>query len=238
MANNGREVRRNRMSEPANELASHYLFAALDETQCRQVQAHSRVERLDAGEHLFIQGDRADAFWWLESGQIKLYRLSRDGHQKVMGLVEPRQSFAEGVLFMDCPRYPVNAEAVSPSTVRGFDCDAYLKTLETSFVTCRALLRQMVRRTQLHLDEIEALTIQNARFRLVHYLLRLAPPDNTKAAYTVTLPARKTLIASQLAMQPETLSRLFRELEHDGLIQVRGERIRITDVEALRRRLS
>ncbi|MDN5871302.1 MAG: Crp/Fnr family transcriptional regulator [Nitrococcus sp.] len=220
---------------PTSDLTQHYLFAALDEAECRQAQAHSHVRHLDAGEHLFMQGDQASAFWWLEYGQIKLYRLSGDGHQKVMGLVAPHQSFAEGILFMDTPRYPVNAQAISASTVRAFDRETYLALLETSFATCRALFRQMVRRTQRHLDEIEALTIQNARFRLVHYLLRLQPPATSASAGTIKLPARKVLIASQLAVQPETLSRLFRELEREGYIRVDGDSIRIMDVEALQR---
>lgn len=151
----------------------HPLFASLDEVQLREIVAHSRHHRLAAGEQLFTQGDRAEYFWWTESGQIKLYRLARDGNQKIMGLVAPRHSFAEGVLFMDTPRYPVNAEAVAASSVIGFERETYLSILENSFAACRALFRQMVRRTQHHLDEIEALTIQNARFRLIHYLLRL-----------------------------------------------------------------
>lgn len=220
------------MNGLTDEWAAHYLFAALNETQRRRVRAHSHVRRLDADEHLFVQGDSASAFWWLNDGQIKLYRLSSDGHQKIMGLVAPRQSFAEGILFMDEPRYPVNAQAISASTVRGFERSAYLEILETSFATCRALFRQMVGRTQRHLDEIEALTIQNARFRLVHYLLRL-PAAASETTETIKLPARKVLIASQLAMQPETLSRLFRELERKGLIHVRGDSIRILDVDAL-----
>src|SRR5699024_7887049 len=102
-----------------------------------------------------------------------------------------------------------------------------------SFTTCRALFSQMVRRVQRHLDEIEALTIQNARFRLVHYLLRLRPvTEPGDEALMITLPARKVLIASQLAMQPETLSRLFRELERDDLIRVRGDNIEVRDRKA------
>lgn len=60
------------MNELADEWAAHYLFAALDETQRRRVQAHSHVRRLDADEHLFVQGDPARAFWRLNDGQIKL----------------------------------------------------------------------------------------------------------------------------------------------------------------------
>lgn len=218
------------MAESTTSWQAHYLFADLDETQRRRVRSHGQPRKLQAGQRLFAQGNRARHFWWVESGQIKLYRLSRDGHQKIMGLAEPHQSFAEGILFMDTPRYPVNAEAVTATHVFGFERETYLDMLETSFPTCRALLRRMVKRTQRHLDEIEALTIQNARYRLVHYLLRLEKKGADKA---VTLPASKQLIAAQLAMQPETLSRLFRELEGDGLMEVRGSKITFTNPEAL-----
>ncbi|MGH8225610.1 MAG: cyclic nucleotide-binding domain-containing protein, partial [Gammaproteobacteria bacterium] len=74
------------MNLTAIELPQHYLFDSLDEAQRHEVGAHSRTRQLAASEPLFAQGDPADCFWWLESGQVKLYRLSRDGHQKVMGL--------------------------------------------------------------------------------------------------------------------------------------------------------
>ena len=215
------------------ELPEHYLFDSLDASQRGTLRNHIRKRRLAAGEILFAQGDPAHHFWWLGQGQLKLYRLSREGHQKVMGLAAPGQTFAEGVLFMEAPRYPVNAEAILPSVALGIECSAYLSILETSFATCRELFRRMVQRTQRHLDEIEALTIQNARYRLAHYLLKLQRTGGGKPS-TVRLPTRKVLVASQLAVQPETLSRLLRELEHDGLIRVRGDRIDLVDAEGLR----
>ena len=216
------------MPLPTSQLKENYLFASLDEVQQRDIEKHARRKRLDVGEQLFAQGDKADFFWWLETGRIKLYRLSRDGDQKIMGVVEPRQSFAEGILFMDNPRYPVNAEAIAETEAIGFERGTYLEMLEGSFDTCRGLFRQMVRRTQRHLDEIEALTIQNARYRLVHYLLRLHTAAGRESP-TFKLPVAKQLIASQLAVRPETLSRLFRELEQDKLIRVKGNTIEVLD---------
>ena len=214
-------------------LPEHYLFDSFDASQRIKLHQHLRERRLSAGETLFAQGDPASHFWWLQRGQIKLYRLSRNGHQKIMGLAAPGQTFAEGILFMETPRYPVNAEAILPSLALGIEREAYLSILETSFATCRELFRQMVQRTQRHLDEIEALTIQNARYRLANYLLKLQGAVGGSAT-TVKLPARKVLIASQLAIQPETLSRLLREFEGSGLIRVHGDRIDIIDTEVLR----
>lgn len=220
------------MSLPTSELKENYLFASLNEAQQHEIEKHGRRKRLNPGERLFSQADKAGFFWWLEQGHIKLYRLSRDGDQKIMGMVEPHQSFAEGILFMDRPAYPVNAEALTESTVIGFERNAYLSILETSFETCRGLFRHMVSRTQRHLDEIEALTIQNARYRLAHYLLSLHTGTDTGSP-TIKLPVTKQLIASQLAVRPETLSRLFRELEQEELISIKGNRVSIINRNAL-----
>lgn len=220
------------MSFPTAELKKNYLFASLEQPQQHEMERHAKSKRLAAGEKLFSQGDKAKYFWWLKHGQIKLYRLSRNGDEKIMGMAEPNQSFAEGILFMDDPSYPVSAEAITESTVIGFDRHIYLTLLENSFSACLGLFRQMVRRTQRHLDEIEALTIQNARYRLVNYLLRLQRVSGLDSS-TVKLPITKQLIASQLAIRPETLSRLFRELEQEHLITVNGNEIRLINRNAL-----
>ena len=51
---------------------------------------------------------------------------------------------------------------------------------------------------------------------------------------TVSLTERKRDIASQLAITPETLSRLLRQLSRKGLIAVAGYTVKVLDVAALR----
>lgn len=213
-----------------------YLFAELDDAQLEQVHGAARLRHVGAGQALFEQGERAGHFYWLLRGQIKLYRLSRDGQEKVMGVVQPGQTFAEGVMFMDRPVYPVNAQALRDGEVVAFPARVFLDVLAHSFPACRRLLGRMVERTRRHLDEIEALTLQNARLRVVGYLLRLVPRD-AHGAHRLTLPTRKVLIASQLSIQPETLSRTLRDLEGHGLIAVAQQQVDIADVDALRAQL-
>lgn len=211
-----------------------YLFAALGDAQLERVASAARSVHLQAGQRLFGQGDPAEHFFVVERGSVKLYRVSPDGHEKVMGVASAGQTFAEGILFMPEPRYPVNAQALAPSTITSVRCRVFLEILEASFPACRELMARMVQRTQRHLDEIEALTLQNARFRLVNYLLRLVPPGH-QGACAVTLPTRKEVIAAQLAVQPETLSRLLRDLERERVLTVAGGTVRIHDVAALQR---
>ena len=134
----------------ARELRHHYLFSALSETQHARLLASAVSRRVAVGEHLFNQGDAAARFFLLRSGCVKLYRLSPEGDEKVMRLIRPSQTFAESILFMDAPGYPVHGEVVEAGELVAFDRETFLGILQESFATCRAVMEQMTRRIQAH----------------------------------------------------------------------------------------
>lgn len=220
----------------AREFRHHYLFRALNDAQRDKLLSRIAIRSFDAGESLFRRGDAATHFFLLRSGGVKLYRLSSEGNEKVMRLIRPPQTFAESILFMDEPRYPVHGEGVEAGELVALERAVFIGILEESFATCRAVMAQMTQRIQAHWDEIEALALQNSRYRVVHFLLGLLP-CGAQGRLTVTLPARKTVIAAHVAVTPETLSRTLRALSDDGLIEVRGEEVTILDVERLMRHM-
>lgn len=223
-------------SGPAHELRQHYVFAALSEAESERLLASSQTRRFAAGERLFSHGEAASHFFLLRSGSVKLYRLSPGGDEKIMRLIRPDETFAESILFIDPPRYLVHGEGVEAGELVALDRDTFLAILEESFPTCRAVMAQMTLRIQAHWDEIETLALQNSRYRVVHYLLGLVP-THASGRLTVTLPARKVLIAAHLAVTPETLSRTLRTLTDEELIEVAGDAVTILDVEGLRRHM-
>ena len=220
----------------ARELRHHYLFAALSDVQRARLLAGSERRLFAVGERLFAHGDVAARFFLLRSGCAKLYRLSPKGDEKIMRLIRPSQTFAESILFMDAPRYPVHGEGVESGELVAFDRNTFLDILQESFATCRAVMAQMTRRIQAHWDEIETLALQNSRYRVVHYLLALLPPD-AQGRFAVTLPVRKMLIAAHVAVTPETLSRTLRALAEERLIEVADDEVTILDVGSLRRHM-
>lgn len=220
-------------SSLAQDLRHHYLFSALSAAERERLLASAQTRRFAAGEHLFSHGDAAPHFFLLRSGCVKLYRLSPDGDEKIMRLILPSETFAESVLFMDAPRYPVHGEGVEAGELIALDRETFLAILQESFPTCRAVMAQMTLRIQAHWDEIETLALQNSRYRIVQYLLGLLPAG-ASGRVAVTLPARKVLIAARVAVTPETLSRTLRALSDEELIGVADDVVTIIDVERLR----
>lgn len=214
-------------------LTDQYFVSGLNADQQERLLVASVHHQLAADEHLFRRDDPASQFFVVLRGRIKLYRLSADGDEKILGLTGANASFAEGVLFMQQPRYPVNAQALEATEVVGLDRDTYLAILRDSFPTCLSVMAEVTSRIQGLLNEIESLTLRDSRYRVVNFLVNLLPAQ-ASAQTSVQLPARKSAIAARLSIRPETLSRAFRLLHEEGLITMQESKVVIHDPQALR----
>jgi len=219
--------------DPA-ELEAVYLFRALDDAQRAAMAKVTERMTLAPGRRLFNQGDEVRRFFLVESGCVKLYRLSADGDEKVIDLVAPGHTFAEAAMFMDRRTgYPVNAEAVELTRLLGFDAATFLSLLEESTASCLALLGVMARRLRFQVNEIDRLALQNATARFISYMLDPADSE-IRDGKRIELPVPKNVLASRLSIQPETFSRILSRLSGAGLIRVEKQAIILLDVKGLR----
>ena len=225
----------NRPPDATRELRRAYLFADMPDQYLQTLIQGMHEVHLNPGDVLFRHGQPAERFFFLRDGLVKLFRLSPEGDEKIIELMQPGQTFAEAVMFMGPQgRYPVNAEAVNESRLYTFDQKTFIGLLHDSSDACFGLLASMSRRLHMLVNQIESLTLQNATYRLVAYLLEQIPQD-VKTSPEVQLITPKGVIASHLAIQPETLSRILAKLRQGGLIEVQGNHITVRDVQALRR---
>ena len=217
-------------------LGDIYLFKSMSEKQLARVQENSHHFHLEEKTSIFQQGEEAHRFYFLVSGQVKLYRLSEEGDEKIIEIINSRQTFAEAVTFMDKKNYPVNAETLQKSELISFDMNTFLDIMKESTDTCLNLLGFMCTRMHKWIDEIDSLTLHNATYRLIAYLLDKVPPGVVEAPQ-VHLSTPKNIIASRLSIQPETFSRILSRLNKKGLIISSGQNIILNDIDGLRQLL-
>lgn len=75
---------------------------------------------------------------------------------------------------------------------------------------------------------------KDAEHRLAVWLLqRCEPEDPTRREIAIALNERKRDIAAQLAITPETLSRMMRQLNRKGVIEVQGYCVKVLDLPSL-----
>jgi len=205
------------------------LLQPLTDAQLTRCAGRALRLRLDDGEDLFRQGDPALRFYLLLRGHMKLYRLSPEGNEKVIEIVTPGSTFAEALMFLRRPHYPVSATAVGTVDLVSLDAMDFHAMLSGSVETCLLLLGDMSRRLRGLIGEIDDLSLHSATCRVAGYLARRAQQEGN--AFDLGVP--KQVIASRLSVQPETLSRTLRSLGEAGVIRVEGGRVEVLDRPAL-----
>ena len=219
--------------EQHDSVREHYLFSGLADADFAALADQVSLRKLDKGEVLFHRGDAAAHFYYVDSGHIELSLIAPTGGKKVLEVVGPSRTFAEAVAFMREVKYPVTAEALSDSTLCEIPNAAYIDILSTNPDACIRLLSDVCRHLHARVRDIERLTIQNARSRLSSYLLEhVVEAEDDEATVRLELP--RHVIASRLSIQPETLSRLFRNLSDEGIVTIEDRVVFVHSLARLR----
>lgn len=216
-----------------NLLRKTSLFIDLPETSFQKIADRSRILELKAGERLFEQDQPVTDFFFLEEGQVKLTRLSFEGDEKVIEIINRGDSFAEAAVFGKFSGYPVNCFAIQRSVVFRICAIAYIDELRSSIDSCFSVMTRISHLNHRLLREIDSLTLHNALHRLAVYLL--TGIEDEEGVVEVDLIAPKHVIASRLSIKPETLSRTFKRLVEHGCITMEEKHIVIKDVKAFRK---
>ena len=211
----------------------HYLFSALEKDDFDTLLQRASRITLEKGEVLFHRGDNARYFYFVDSGQLELNLVAPTGQKKVLEVVGPDRTFAEAVAFMRGHKYPVTCEALIDSVLLQIPNDDYVELLSSNSEACMRLLSDICRHLHARVSEIERLTVQNARGRLVSYLLDHVVETNDNEA-TIRLELPRHVIASRLSMMPETLSRLLRSMVDDGILTIEDRVIFVHSLSRLR----
>ncbi|AZC51205.1 Crp/Fnr family transcriptional regulator [Pseudomonas chlororaphis] len=210
-------------------LRRHHLFSQLPEPVFEEVCAQAMLRRLASHGTLMHQGDPAKRFFLLVSGQVKLYRISGEGQENLVEIIQPGQTFAEALLFSQARFYPVNASALKDSVLISIDGNHYRHALEDQPQVCLAILASMSVHLHQRLKDIDTLTLGSASRRVVSFLLQERDPRSGE----VVLQVSKRLVASKLGIQPETFSRILHRLVDSGLIAMERRTILILGAEEL-----
>jgi CRP/FNR family transcriptional regulator len=209
-------------------LRGNEYFDTMPESLLEQICGHMQLREYERGEVFFWEGDPCDGLYVIMQGSAKIYRLSPQGRQYIVRVLQEGDTFAEVPAF-DGGDNPVNVEALETCSVWVIDSEtlrglvlAHPQFAQKVLVNFGTMLRGMVRKVS-----------EMAFYQVTHRLARLIselPPDEMGAASLMT----QEQMAARLGTVREVVARSLKELERSGAIQVENRRIRIVDREVFR----
>ena len=209
-------------------LRGNEYFDTMPDSLLEQICGHMQLREYERGEVFFWEGDPCDGLYVIMQGSAKIYRLSPQGRQYIVRVLQEGDTFAEVPAF-DGGANPVNVEAlevcliwvIDSETLRGLVL-SHPQFAQKVLVNFGTMLRGMVRKVS-----------EMAFYQVTHRLARLIselPSDEMGAASLMT----QEQMAARLGTVREVVARSLKELERSGAIQVENRRIRIVDQEIFR----
>jgi len=206
------------------------IFEGLPDERIRAIGSDCRIRECPQRHTLFVTGERADHFYAIISGWVKLFRTLEGGQEVVIEIFGPGESFAAAAIF-DTRTFPVSAEVVVEARLLEIPAQPFLERIQNEPDLCHNMFANLFRRLRGLISRAEQSKGLNTSQRLAAFLTKFA---GATGASELRLPYDKHLIAARLDMQPETLSRAFAALREHG-VTVEGDIVRIEDAAMLRR---
>lgn len=211
--------------------SSACMAEGMDKSQLRDL--HVLVEHVGPfapGDHVFREGDPFTAIAAVRAGTVKTYVVDAQGREQVQGFFLPGEVI--GLNAIHNQRYPANAVALDTVTLCRF-----------SFPQM-ALLATRLPGLQQHLFRLLSQDIGKAALlagdfsadeRMAAFLIALSRRYAARgfSGRTFNLTMARTDIANYLRLAPETVSRVLRRFQDDGLLNIERREVELVGRERL-----
>lgn len=194
-------------------------------------EQHAVRQAVPAGAELSREGDACTYFPIVETGSVRVYKLSRDGHEVTLYRIRGGESC---ILTLSClvqsTTFPAHAKVETDSTVYLVPATTFKSWSATEPFWRDYVLGHLSTTLNRVVGLVENMLFRSVELRIVDALLEHAE----RSAGVVR--ATHQDIANEIGSAREVVSRHLKDLEREGLLALGRGEIRIVEAHRLQRR--
>jgi len=205
------------------------LFSSIGDEQLRLLVPVFSRRSAARGSMIMAAGDPTDSLYIVLSGRLKVMMSDADGKEVILNILGPGEFFGEMGLIDDAPR-SASVVAIEPCELLSISKRDFKRCLADNFEMTMALMRGLVRRLRDADRKIGSLALLDVYGRVARLLLDMSETVNGQKMVTRRLP--KQDIAKMIGASREMVSRVMKDLQLGGYIEMRGSNIVLRDTIA------
>jgi CRP/FNR family transcriptional regulator, cyclic AMP receptor protein len=202
------------------------LFAVLTENQLEVLTSVVSRRSFPRGTTIIAAGDMTDSLYVIISGRLKVMMTDDDGGEVILAILGPNEFFGEMGLLDDHPR-SASVVAIEPCELLSLAKKDFKKCMAENFEMTMTVLRGIVKRLREADKKIGSLALMDVYGRVARLLLEMS--ETIDGQKVVTKKLAKQDIAKMIGASREMVSRVMKDLQTGGFIEVRGGSIFLKD---------
>jgi CRP/FNR family transcriptional regulator, cyclic AMP receptor protein len=206
------------------------LFASFPEDQLRMLAMLVMRKSAPRSSTIVARGDPTDSLYIVVSGRLKVMMSDSEGKEVILAILGPGEFFGEMGLIDDEPR-SATVVTIEPCELLSVAKREFKKCLAENFEMAQAVMRGLVKRLREADRKIGSLALLDVYGRVAHLLLDMA--ENVDGEKVVTKRLPKQDIAKMVGASREMVSRVMKDLQTSGYIEIRGTTIVVRDTIVL-----
>ncbi len=207
-------------------LRSVPLFSSVPEEQLRLLTTLVTRRSTTRGSIIMAAGDATDSLYIILSGRLKVMMSDADGKEVILSILGPGEFFGEMGLIDDNPR-SASVVAIEPCELLAIMRRDFKKCMTDNAEMAMAVMRGLVRRLREADRKIGSLALLDVYGRVARLLLDMSETVDGQKMVTKRLP--KQDIAKMIGASREMVSRVMKDLQTGGFIEMRGSTILLRD---------
>lgn len=210
-------------------LKSTPYFSGLSSTELESISKLVFEKSYERGEILLLEGETAEALYFVASGAVKVFKTSAEGKEQILTIIRPGETFNEVPIF-NGDLNPASAQAMVPVLLYGIRKNDLEVILRKYPQVALNVIKVMANRLRHLVSLVEDLSFRRVIGRVARILLENAGDG---AVPRPRLTQRD--MAAMAGTAREVVSRSLKTLEEDGVIRVDRRRIIITNRDVLKK---
>lgn len=216
-------------------LSQHFLFSSFTDADLDKVLTLASEKNYRHKQEIFHKGQAGQSLIAVLEGRVKISISSAEGKEILLEVIEAGNIFGE-IALIDGRERSADATAIGNSTLLLIRRQDFLGFLEQQPKLAVQLLTVLCKKLRDTNDTVERVGLLQAPARLASLILKLADTQgNTKSQpLRVTVPFSQGEIGNLIGTTRETVNRLFRSWQDDGLLQIDHQQITILQFNVLK----
>ena len=209
------------------------LWGTLTDQEQAIVNAHVEVVHYAKNEIIHHDGEESKYMWMLLEGKVRIYKEGIGQRQQIIQLLKPYDIFGYRACLVH-EAYNSSASAFDACTVYRLEREVFCRLVEGNSALCYQVMLMMAK--DLAFSEIRTvnLTQKHIRGRLAESLLLLKRNYGYEEdEETLAMTLSREDLANMSNMTTSNAIRTLSQFSQEGLIELDGKRIKITDEKGL-----